>query len=114
MAQLNIKNKRRYRVQISISQATWQKYDANLKAAQSLNVEIDYSQEFEIWFKRQNDDVQRKLAEMSTPVVTTTPAPGPVSALAHAPVPVANKAAATTEVPAKNTPQTGGDYNGND
>ena len=114
MAQLNTKNKRRYRVQISISQATWVKYDANMKVAQSLNVEIDFSQDFELWFKRQNEDVQRKLAEMSTSVVTAAATNTPAAAPATAPAPAANKAAATTEVPAKNTPQAGGDHNGND
>jgi len=104
MAQINIKHKMRRRVQITISEVVWQKYDANLKYAQSLGVEIDYTVDFETWLKRQNDEVQKKLAEMSNPVSV----PAPTSA------PVASKVHVATATPEKNTVLTGGNRNGND
>jgi len=64
MAKVSIKNKRRFRVQISISQALWERYNDNLKLAQELGAEIEFSRDFEIWFNRQNEQVTQELTAM--------------------------------------------------
>ncbi|HEY4744943.1 MAG TPA: hypothetical protein VIH45_09820 [Desulfuromonadaceae bacterium] len=64
MATISLKRKKRYRVQITISQACWERYSVNLQLAQSLGAEIDYSREFEAWFNRQNDQVLQELEKM--------------------------------------------------
>lgn len=70
MARVSIKNKRRFRVQISISQTLWERYNDNLKLAQELGAEIDFARDFEYWFNRQNEQVSHELKELRESVMT--------------------------------------------
>lgn len=66
MAKLRVKNGRRCRVQLSVTTALWEQYQANLAAANRIRAEIDFGEEFEAWFKKQNDDIARKIIEFTT------------------------------------------------
>lgn len=61
MAKISIKQKRRYRVQISISKELWEKYNHNLELAKQLGAEIDFSKDFEPWFTKQNEQANQEL-----------------------------------------------------
>ena len=64
MAKVTMKQKRRYRVQISISNVLWEKYNRNLVLAKQLGAEIDFSKDFDPWFAKQNDQVSLDLQEL--------------------------------------------------
>lgn len=64
MAKINIKNKRRYRVQISITKSLWEQYNRNLERAKQLGAEIDFSKDFEPWFAKQNEQASQMLLEL--------------------------------------------------
>jgi len=61
MAKVTMKQKRRYRVQISISKGLWEKYNCNMELAKELEAEIDFSKDFEPWFAKQNEQVNLDL-----------------------------------------------------
>lgn len=63
-----------------MSVSLWQLYQANLKAAQQVKAFIDFNDDFEVWFRRQNHDVALKLAEFggtTAAVAITATAPTP-------------------------------------
>lgn len=78
MTKIKIKSAkgRSKRVQFSMSDTLWALYDANKKLAASLRAEIDYSDDFEKWFRRVSEQVSIDLAkyaaqaEVSAEVVT--------------------------------------------
>ena len=64
MAKINIKQTRRFRVQISINKGLWEKYNNNLKLAKQLGAEIDFSRDFEPWFAKQNEQANHDLLQL--------------------------------------------------
>jgi hypothetical protein len=64
MAKISIKQKRRYRVQISINKGLWERYNRNLELAKQLGAEIDFSKDFEPWFTKQNDQANHDLLQL--------------------------------------------------
>lgn len=64
MAKISLKQKRRYRVQISISKELWERYNRNLELAKQLGAEIDFSKDFEPWFAKQNEQASQELLKL--------------------------------------------------
>jgi hypothetical protein len=66
MARIKIKQGRRCRVQLSITTPLWDQYQSNLSAAKQVGAEIDFGDEFEAWFKKQNDQITRDLKDLQS------------------------------------------------
>ena len=66
MARIKVKQARRCRVQLSISTPLWDQYQNNLDTAKQIGAEIDFGEEFEVWFKKQNEQVTRELGELQS------------------------------------------------
>ncbi len=64
MARIKVKQGRNCRVQMSISTPLWTHYQSNLDMAKKLAVEISFTEEFETWFRRQNEQVTRDLKDL--------------------------------------------------
>jgi len=82
MAKISIKQKRRYRVQISISKKLWEIYNHNLELAKQVGAEIDFSKDFDPWFTKQNDQAHQELLLMlpeQQPAATAAEPDGDVS-----------------------------------
>lgn len=68
MARIRQKEARRYRVQFTMSKQLWDKYQRNLKLAEELRAEIDFAQDFETWFARQNEQVEHDLSRLRSDI----------------------------------------------
>jgi hypothetical protein len=100
MAKVKVKQGHRCRVSFSMSVSLWVLYQANLKAAQQVKAFIDFNDDFEVWFRRQNHDVALKLAEFggTTAATATTAAPTPVTTAEVSPVVAVMEVSTISEV----------------
>lgn len=61
MARIQLKNNRRYRIQITMSRRLWERYQAILELAKQIKADIDFTSDFEVWFGKQLDQVEPEL-----------------------------------------------------
>lgn len=66
MATIIQKNKRRNRVQFSMSEQLFESHQQNLEVAKDLGATIDYSRDFERWFAGQLEQVTKELERLKT------------------------------------------------
>jgi len=61
MARIQLKNNRRYRIQITMSRRLWERYQTILEVAKKIKADIDFTADFEVWFGKQLDQVEPEL-----------------------------------------------------
>lgn len=67
MARIQLKNNRRYRIQITMSRRLWERYQAVLELAKRIKADIDFTTDFEVWFGKQLDQVEPELQKHLSP-----------------------------------------------
>jgi hypothetical protein len=79
MPKIKQKKGKRFRIQISMEEDLWQEYDENCRIAQERGAEIDFSEDFDRWFRKINEQIRQMLTEKNTTShATTSPAPAQV------------------------------------
>ncbi len=73
MARIKIKQVRRCRVQLTVSAPLWGQYQDNLTAAKQVGAEIDFGDEFEVWFRKQIFQVARDLKDLQAESTVKAP-----------------------------------------